>query len=194
MKTFQTKVTVLATALIFIVITAVWAQVSEVSGVVKDASDGSPVIGCTVQVLGTSRATMTDLEGRYSIKVSKGETLVFQFVGYLPVTEVVKSSVLNVKLQPDSLLFEEECVAVGYANPVASCKRMVASISYEVPNTEEYKSIQENGFKQVKQDPLSTFSIDVDAASYSNMRRYLNQGEMPPADAIRTEELVNYFT
>lgn len=194
MKTFQTKVTVLATALIFIVITAVWAQVSEVSGVVKDASDGSPVIGCTVQVLGTSRATMTDLEGRYSIKVSKGETLVFQFVGYLPVTEVVKSSVLNVKLQPDSLLFEEECVAVGYANPVASCKRMVASISYEVPNTEEYKSIQENGFKQVKQDPLSTFSIDVDAASYSNMRRYLNQGEMPPAEAIRTEELVNYFT
>lgn len=194
MKTFQTRVTVLATALIFIVITAVWAQVSEVSGVVKDASDGSPVIGCTVQVLGTSSATMTDLEGRYSIKVSKGETLVFQFVGYLPVTEVVKSSVLNVKLQPDSLLFEEECIAIGYGNPVASCKRMVASISYEVPNTEEYKSIQENGFKQVKQDPLSTFSIDVDAASYSNMRRYLNQGEMPPADAIRTEELVNYFT
>lgn len=194
MKTFQIRVTVLATALIFIVITAVWAQVSKVSGVVKDASDGSPLIGCTVQVLGTSRATITDMEGRYSIKVSKGETLVFQFVGYLPVTEVVKSPVLNVKLQPDSLLFEEECVVVGYGNPVASCKRMVASISYEVPNTEEYKSIQENGFKQVKKNPLSTFSIDVDAASYSNMRRYLNQGEMPPADAIRTEELVNYFT
>lgn len=193
MKTFQIRVTVLATALIFIVITAVWAQVSKVSGVVKDASDGSPVIGCTVQVLGTSRATMTDLEGRYSIEVSKGETLVFQFIGYLPVKEVVKSSILNVKLEADSFLMEE-CVVVGYGSTATSCKRMVASISYQVPNTEEYKSIQENGFKQVKQDPLSTFSIDVDAASYSNMRRYLNQGEMPPADAIRTEELVNYFT
>ncbi|WP_294587357.1 von Willebrand factor type A domain-containing protein [uncultured Bacteroides sp.] len=194
MKTFQTRVTVLATALIFIVITAVWAQVSEVSGVVKDASDGSPLIGCSVQVLGTSRGTITDEKGRYSIKARKGETLVFDFIGYFLVTEVVKSSVLNVKLQPDSLLFEEECVVMGYGSTAASCKQMVAYVSCPVENTEQYKSIEENGFKQVKKNPLSTFSIDVDAASYSNMRRYLNQGEMPPADAIRTEELVNYFT
>lgn len=194
MKTFQTRVTVLATALIFIVLTAVWAQTSNVSGIVKDASDGSPLIGCSVQVEGTSRGTITDEKGRYSIKARKGETLVFHFIGYLPVTQVVKSSVMNVKLQPDQLVFEEECVVMGYGSTAASYKQMVAYVSCPVENTEQYKSIEENGFKQVKKNPLSTFSIDVDAASYSNMRRYLNQGEMPPADAIRTEELVNYFT
>lgn len=194
MKTFQVRVTVLATALIFIVLTALWAQVSKVSGVVKDASDGSPLIGCTVQVEGTSRGTVTDDKGRYSIEARKGETLVFQFVGYLSVTQVVKSSVMNAELHPDMLLFEEECVVIGYGSVAADCKQMVTCVSYQDVDTEEYKSIQENGFKQVKKNPLSTFSIDVDAASYSNMRRYLNQGEMPPADAIRTEELVNYFT
>ena len=61
-------------------------------------------------------------------------------------------------------------------------------------NTEEYDRIQENGFKSVADTPLSTFSIDVDPASYSNMRRFINRGELPPADAIRTEELVNYFS
>lgn len=199
MKTIQIRVAALTTALIFIVLTAVWAQSTKVSGVVKDASDDSPVIGCSVQVEGTSRGTITDEKGRYSIDAKKGESLVFSFIGYTTETRVVKSSTLNVKLHADELLLEE-CVVVGYGNAVSSrlaganSKMQVACISYDVANTEEYKSIQENGFKQAKKNPLSTFSIDVDAASYSNMRRYLNQGELPPADAIRTEELVNYFT
>ncbi|MCB1157199.1 MAG: von Willebrand factor type A domain-containing protein, partial [Leptospiraceae bacterium] len=60
-------------------------------------------------------------------------------------------------------------------------------------NTEEYDSVEENGILSVANKPLSTFSIDVDTASYSNMRRYLNYGNRPPLGAIRTEELVNYF-
>src|SRR5262249_58080914 len=48
-------------------------------------------------------------------------------------------------------------------------------------------------FRAVAQAPLSTFSIDVDTASYSNVRRFLNAGQLPPADAVRVEELVNYF-
>ena len=67
-------------------------------------------------------------------------------------------------------------------------------IMYDAVNAEEYGQIQENGFKSVSDAPLSTFSIDVDAASYSNMRRFINKGELPPVDAIRTEELVNYFS
>lgn len=59
---------------------------------------------------------------------------------------------------------------------------------------EEYNPIKENGFNLVTKAPLSTFSIDVDAASYSIMRRYINQGSLPTPDAIRTEELINYFT
>ena len=61
-------------------------------------------------------------------------------------------------------------------------------------NTEEYKHNPDNNFKDVTNAPLSTFSIDVDTASYSNMRRFINMGKLPPIDAVRTEELLNYFT
>jgi Ca-activated chloride channel family protein len=61
-------------------------------------------------------------------------------------------------------------------------------------NTEEYNRIHENEFKNALQDPLSTFSIDVDKASYSNVRRFLLDNQSPPPDAIRIEEMVNYFT
>src|SRR6266849_1391533 len=61
-------------------------------------------------------------------------------------------------------------------------------------NREHYDEIVENSFIAVAADPLSTFSIDVDRASYSNMRRFIMQdGQLPPRDAVRIEELVNYF-
>ena len=58
---------------------------------------------------------------------------------------------------------------------------------------ERYAEIAENPFLDVSRAPLSTFSIDVDTASYSNVRRYLNDGQLPPKDAVRIEELINYF-
>src|ERR1041385_7633542 len=61
-------------------------------------------------------------------------------------------------------------------------------------NTEEYGRFEENAFLKVKDNPLSTFSIDVDRASYSNVRRYLRDGQRPPRDAVRIEEMINYFT
>ena len=60
-------------------------------------------------------------------------------------------------------------------------------------NTEEYGAINEAGFVSVTTTPLSTFSIDVDTASYTNVRRFLRDGLLPPADAVRIEELINYF-
>lgn len=60
-------------------------------------------------------------------------------------------------------------------------------------NTEAYDRIDENPFLAVRQNPLSTFSIDVDTASYANVRRFLNLRSLPPKDAVRIEELVNYF-
>lgn len=62
-----------------------------------------------------------------------------------------------------------------------------------VASAESYTRIVENVLKDVAREPLSTFSIDVDTAAYANMRRFLNQGVIPPADAVRIEELVNYF-
>lgn len=60
-------------------------------------------------------------------------------------------------------------------------------------NTESYAPIEGNRFKQVADEPLSTFSIDVDTASYANVRRFLRSGQMPPPDAVRVEEMINYF-
>ncbi|MGF6844939.1 Ca-activated chloride channel family protein [Chitinophaga sp. W3I9] len=62
-----------------------------------------------------------------------------------------------------------------------------------VYNTEDYSPINENIFHSATDQPLSTFSIDVDRASYSNVRRFLNQGMMPEPDAVRVEEMINYF-
>jgi Ca-activated chloride channel homolog len=64
-----------------------------------------------------------------------------------------------------------------------------------VPETssETYKGVADNQFYAAKADPLSTFSIDVDTASYSNLRRFINGGKLPPKDAVRIEEMVNYF-
>lgn len=61
-------------------------------------------------------------------------------------------------------------------------------------NTEAYDHIVDNGFLTATRNPLSTFSIDVDTASYSNVRRFLTNGQLPPAGAVRIEELVNYFS
>ncbi len=59
---------------------------------------------------------------------------------------------------------------------------------------EQYELLEENPFMLAAQEPLSTFSIDVDTASYANVRRMVNNGQKPPVDAVRIEELVNYFS
>ena len=67
-------------------------------------------------------------------------------------------------------------------------------VSEPLPNTESYAPIQGNSFKRVADEPLSTFSIDVDTAAYANVRRFLRSGQLPPADAVRIEEMINYFS
>jgi Ca-activated chloride channel family protein len=88
------------------------------------------------------------------------------------------------------------------APPMAAGAPAPAAVGYEPywpgryrrdANTEAYDKLDENPFRKVSADPLSTFSIDVDTASYANVRRFLNDGTMPPKDAVRIEELVNYF-
>jgi hypothetical protein len=61
-------------------------------------------------------------------------------------------------------------------------------------NTAEYDHFDENPFLSAATDPLSTFSVDVDTASYANVRRMINSGDKPPKDAVRIEEMINYFT
>jgi len=61
-------------------------------------------------------------------------------------------------------------------------------------NGETYAAISENPLRDPLQEPLSTFSVDVDTASYANVRRFLNSGRRPPKNAVRIEELINYFS
>ena len=67
-------------------------------------------------------------------------------------------------------------------------------IQHPTPSvSEKYQQLDENGVKQVNNSPLSTFSIDVDTGSYANIRRFIDQGQLPPKSAVRVEEMLNYF-
>jgi Ca-activated chloride channel family protein len=73
-------------------------------------------------------------------------------------------------------------------------KQSDGDIYVEPHNTESYNFIAENDFLKATDNPLSTFSIDVDNASYTNSRRYIDNGSLPPEDAVRIEEFINYFS
>ena len=96
-------------------------------------------------------------------------------------------------------LAEYPMMSASYAVSSAKSMNMAAAgmpVPYPEFNTEEYASVQENGFRNVRTSPLSTFSADVDTASYCNLRRMLNNGWNPkdiPDGAVRVEEMLNYF-
>ena len=218
MKT--TKIFLVVIAMIASV-SAINAEVIKINGKVIDEQN-EPIIGVTVTVKGTNTGTVTDIDGKYSISVKKGKTLVFSYLGYKTKEVKVTSTVLNVKLFPESAQLEEvvvtslgktkrdrqvnkmiayDAVTVAVAYEMEADKSVAyypaapqALASYDVQRNEEYESFRENGFISVNQEALSTFSLDVDAASYSNVRRFLNQGQLPNADAVRVEEMVNYFS
>ncbi|RKD89928.1 vWA domain-containing protein [Mangrovibacterium diazotrophicum] len=180
----------------------------EITGVVTDES-GAVLPGVNVTVENSPRGTLTDVNGFYKIQLQpEDKVLVFSFIGMD--TEKVKikdQSRIDVVLKVSALEMEE-CIVVGYG--ISSERRTkAASQSIRIRgmstkqclnftdtewDTENYATVHENGFKEVSVNPLSTFSIDVDNASYSNVRRYLNQGQLPPKDAVRVEEMINYFS
>lgn len=193
-----------------------------ITGIVTSADDGSALPGVNVVLKGTTTGTATDVRGNYAIQVpASGGTLVFSFIGLK--TKEVKtgtSNQINVSMALDANKLEElvvtapsvkrETKSLGYSavkkdRSAAGAKyeseykpaapSMITQDVYQQPeyNTEEYDAIQENIFHDAIRNPLSTFSIDVDAASYSNMRRFINNGQRPPKDAVRIEEMVNYF-
>ena len=201
MRTNQFRAMMLVLLMAVICLGTMNAQTITVTGIVMDAADGTSITGCSVVNNRSKSGAITDVNGRYSIQAQKGDVLLFRFIGYKEEKRVVKSAKLDVKMKTDDVALEE-CVVVGYGTMktkamtgayVAVCPTAMYDMDTRM-NTEEYDRIQENGFKSVADTPLSTFSIDVDPASYSNMRRFINRGELPPADAIRTEELVNYFS
>jgi autotransporter-associated beta strand protein len=95
--------------------------------------------------------------------------------------------------QPDTRYFAFVDDVAGYATEGMAQKQEAPTLGRDTVSRESYTHIIENELKDVAREPLSTLSIDVDTASYANVRRFLNQGMIPPPDAVRIEELVNYF-
>lgn len=197
-----------------------YAQTVTITGKVTDDT-GLPLPGANVIVKKTSTGTQTDFDGKYSINAQIGQYLTFSYVGFnTKEVKVKKAGEINVSLEGSSAL--EEVVVTGYSgnndaikkamgyevkrnNSYSSTRKegkrkdnsqIYASapiVSNRVSENESYGRIEENIFKSVGTAPLSTFSIDVDKAGYSNIRRMLNNGQKVPEDAVKIEEMVNYF-
>ena len=184
-----------------------------ITGNITD-DQGKHLSGVSITVKNTNRGTMTDLNGNYKISLSaQDEVLVYSFIGFkTKEVRVRNKTVINVTLWPEpvSTLYEHEALSVaedyrggtqrpgrplGYAKKMSVMDGSGGYYNYYQPdfNTEGYSTIHENEYKDVLKQPLSTFSIDVDKASYSNVRRFINMGQLPPVDAVRIEEMINYF-
>ena len=186
------------------------AQTGTIKGKITDKKTGDPLPGVNVLLTGTKLGAATDINGFYEIKnVPPGKyTLKITMMGY---EEIIKKNVkikankvttLNFKLKASKL--EGEMLKVKKEHPLMLMDRTssIAEQGVYAPtpgegfpdfNTEEYSKINESGFLEVLQHPLSTFAADVDAASYSNARRFIMQDQLPYKDAIRSEEFINYF-
>jgi len=186
-------------------------QTGSLSGTVTDARTGRAVSGAAVNILNTQFSALTDNQGKYLINnVPAGKySIQASAAGYdaqVRKNIIVKAGstvTVDLKLKAYVPAKDEKNQLTLYKamkcseQAAAPCMSVGSGMVYRgVPadfNTEEYSKIEENSFKQVKVDPLSTFSIDVDPASYANMRRFISSGQMPPKDAVRIEELINYF-
>jgi Ca-activated chloride channel family protein len=208
-RCFMNRILIACAPLLFLLLGFHSGDVHEVTGMVTD-ENGAPLPGASVTVKGhPGVGVAVDNSGKYRIVVpDKTGILVFSGAG-LETMEIAMNgqSVINASLRRIVTTGTEVLVtAYGMARNPKSLGYQVTHIrgdEFEGQNgtpvdkdewdREGYDHIKENRFLKVTDNPLSTFSIDVDAAAYSNIRRFLNEGKMPPAGAVRIEELINYF-
>lgn len=198
-------------------------QTGILSGLVTDNSNGAAIPNALIEVFQNGKNISSNStgnngvfsfslsQGTYSVKVTaQGYDI---FVNKKVIITSGTTTNLKISLKPfviiDSLTASDEVVvetkkemfatgmamssrakSEGYANYASPS---VVNYQPQEFNTESYDVISENGFKDVINNPLSTFSIDVDKASYSNIRRFLTQNQKPVKDAVRIEEMINYF-
>lgn len=182
--------------LLFILSLFLYTSISAqtITGTVSN-ENSIPLPGVNIINKSTNTGTQTDYDGKYSIKAEKGDLLTFSYIGYATKEIKVKDKkVINVSLKPDNVSLDEETVSVSETIRIRGISNLQTGYGYNNrTNTEAYKERNENIFKSVKTAPLSTFSIDVDRASYGNIRRMINNGQKIPKGAVKIEEMVNYF-
>ena len=177
-----------------------WGAATDVSGLFTIRTIPPGVYSLRASYVGYAPMSVTD------IKLDPGDSLYLEFklktdftvsdvlvidskpVHEKPITNTLKViSSESIQRLPNSTLDGITFLAGGYE---ARFNQLHQSAPW---NTEEYNTIVENEFLNAFSNPLSTFSIDVDAASYSNARRFIQDGQLPPKDAVRVEEFINYF-
>lgn len=187
----------------------VQAQPFTLKGQVND-SNGNPIVNATVMAAHHTKAqAQTDAQGLFLLRSEDPiKEVIVKANGYQDQRAAVNGrTFLTITLQlgqsvpiiQKDIMIQERALAPAldavFSGAPMNYKRSIA-VGESMPgnfNTESYAGIEENGYQLVKNNPLSTFSIDVDRASYSNVRRFLNNGSLPPKDAVRVEEMINYF-
>jgi Ca-activated chloride channel homolog len=198
------KKIILFIALFLCVTNLVLAQ-KTIKGVVRDKDSNEPLPAASIVIKGTTIGTLSDIDGKYSITLpdSNKHTLVFAYTGFSnKEVPIKKSKTIDILLESSTL---QEVVVTGYgydnsgndysySNSSNTDRKSKKKAKKQEPiGTEKYNHKDENTYKNPKKEPLSTFSVDVDKAAYANVRRYINDNSMPPKDAIRVEEMINYF-
>nr|WP_277603192.1 von Willebrand factor type A domain-containing protein [Sphingobacterium sp. DR205] len=172
-------------------------QKYEVKGKVTDAMTKLALSGVVVTNVQTTESTSTDRDGNYRIQAEAETTILeFSYLGYITQRiQVKRKTKVDVAMVQDNRALDEVVImgytpkakqsVVGSAQMVAALSGQSASLNIRrmgyVPdqNQESYQKIKENKFINPLKEPLSTFAVDVDAASYSNIRRFINAGSLP---------------
>lgn len=183
------------------------ADATVITGRVTDAENGRPLAGVQISADGLERGTVTGADGVYEFSVpdlldGTSITVTAHSIGYARgsvARRVTRDTIrIDFALMRAALKLDELVVAARTMVHAEAHEQLGFSTSRLAAadpewNTESYDLINENGFRSVTAEPLSTFSIDVDRASWSNVRRMIRQGVLPPKDAVRIEEMINYF-
>ncbi len=196
----------------------------KIAGTVVDVATGEPMPGASVGLVGTTIGGVTDIDGKYvilnvpvgmhdvratfigfeakvvaGVEVKSGQTTEVNFEltgGAVGLGELV--------VQAERPMVQRDVLASAIRRTTDGASRRERRRAerpqtvWDRPrsdfSTEDYAHITENPFRRASENPFSTFSIDVDAASYTNIRRFIQrERQVPPVDAVRIEEMINYF-
>lgn len=128
------------------------------------------------------------------VNLSEGQSLTLTFIMKPALKDQKQTSIAEKTVMEERMI---DGTPLSISSGISTKGDAHNKIAYEVAmpdyNTEQYDYLPENEFHQTNHSPLSTFSIDVDGASYANIRRFIQNGSLPPIDAVRIEEMINYF-
>jgi Ca-activated chloride channel family protein len=194
----------------------------DISGKIQDANSGNGISNAKIDLYSESNTFLKSIvsknDGTFCFEsINSGKYFIYvKANGYQSIKKYAVSKtlvetaslILKMKKEITNEVMSEMNISNDYIAPTNYSKKIRTSAynyyptggahysfnSLVIHNTESYDKINDNEFKSVAKDPLSTFSIDVDRAAYSNVRRFINNGTLPEPNAVRIEEMINYFS